>query len=241
MSQTISYRQWHGLMLNAAAFSIIGSIDGTFIDTTQPILQRYNNATYSGHHKHNGANVMCFVAPDGLIHSFGRCWPGHANDVTLWYHSALFKCFQNDVVLAHLRAIANIESWIVFGDSIFPNSTELTTPHKAPLNVAERARSKAIAQLRVYIELSLSRWKNNFRTLQFAQSFRWLQQPLDQIMSVALLLENCRVCIEQTSFASTAFHCPIPTLHEYLTATLDDLHPVLRAEIERILNECEIA
>lgn len=231
----IEWRQYAGLVPNRNAFSLFCFVDGTFTQTTKPGDAALARAAYSGYHRCYGANVMCVVGVQGLFLSIGKTWPGHANDITLWRNSPLYQCFQNRDVLQYLRAVPQQAAWLVVGDSIFPQSSELISPLRNSSYASRRALSRPLAELRVVHEQQFASWRNNFASVSFYPAFKWGLQPLDRLFAISFLLENCRMCISGVSFAGEKYRLPPPRLEEYLSASIDDIDDDdVRLHVQRI-------
>ncbi len=167
------------------------------------------------------AAIVCVSSVCGLVVASSRPFGGHDNDLTVFRESAFNGVLEDVTLRNRLLADPNNANYIAAADGIFNETTYLATTKQIHATNAERQRSKALSAFRVQIEHSFGELKNYFKKLKFGDGLRWGQSLVEPIIVIAILLSNCRICLERQSQTSTRFAVHVPTLREYLSAQHD--------------------
>jgi hypothetical protein len=206
----------HGLMGGSeAAFSLIGFVDGTYINTTQSSDPGIAAATYSGYKRSCGGNIVVCMSVSGLATAAGRLLPGTRNDLTALSESTLGRALSDPALVQQMRAIPNQPAYLFFADGIFQRTTEMAVPRLQPMNDVERMVNRALGSCRVEVERSFGLLRALFARLGYASGLRW-SGLLEATVIVSILFYNCRICLVGHSPTSLRFHTDVPSLEEYL-------------------------
>jgi len=109
----------------------------------------------------------------------------------------------------------------IYGDSGFTLSKRLhrnLTRLEAPVDYAHKNR--CMSSVRIAVEWAIGDIKSTFAFVKYPPRMKAGAKQAGNYMLFGTLLQNIRVCVEQTSRITTAFGLSPPTLEEYLP--LDD-------------------
>ena len=172
-------------------------------------LNMLQQSLFSGNKWKHGLKYQSIVSPNGL--SVGCFGPreGRENDCTTLAASGVVPTFALMVSGGRL--------FRVFGDGIYPRTTQLLRPFiNPPPNSPQANFNDVLAKIRVGVEWSFGLVTNTFQAVDFTRWQRcFLTNPALQYRTATFLM-NCLSCIRRTNMPAVYFQCALPTLAEYL-------------------------
>eukprot|EP00117_Sycon_ciliatum_P040717 scpid79393/ scgid29877/ len=185
-----------------------GFIDGTLRECCKP--QEDQRVYYSGHKRSHGIKFQAVVAANGIFaHMFGPM-PGSRHDAAVLLHSDLLRYMQD-----RLPIPAPGQVYQIYGDQAYPLKEQLLRPYHNP-NHQEALFNTAVSKLRMSVEWGFGEVQRAFSFIDFKKNLKLYLQPIGAYYTVAVLLINCRTCLNGRNEISDYFQCQPPALNEYL-------------------------
>jgi nuclease HARBI1 len=188
-----------------------GFVDGVFRYTARPVgSQRH---WYNGHYGGHGMKFQAISSPVGLIEHLHGPIPGRRHDAFMWTHSNAF----NDMCTFSARPEQDFPHYYVYGDPAYSRSKHLMRANKGRLLTWDERQYNTIwSRVRVTVEWAFKDVSTNFPALDFARQQKIGLSPVPSMYRVAVLLTNCRTCLNGKNQTSIYFGLKPPTLQEYI-------------------------
>lgn len=158
---------------------------------------------------------LTVTAPDGLILFLYAPNVGRRYDMTLYRQSGLDQEPQQNSVISGTQHY-------VYGDSAFIMSPRLQVAFNRTFVTLEQAVFNTdMSGPREGVEWSYKDVKQQFTSMDFSRTLKFLEAPNEPMYKMSALLWNLMVCFHRRGEVGTYFQCEPPTLKEYLFSLQD--------------------
>jgi hypothetical protein len=183
---------------------IWGFVDGTARMICRP--SKYQRVVYSGYKKIHCLKFQGISTPDGLIW-LSSPFEGRRTDIYMLMHGGL-----NEMI----ASCPNMNQLYLYGDLGYTTTNFVQIPYRFPTNEIQFDYNRQMSRVRLAVEICFGRVQSLFGLFNFQSILRILSSPVSTYYSVAVLLTNCRTCIDGRCQVSDMFAIAPPKLEEYL-------------------------
>ena len=185
-----------------------GFIDGTLRRICRP--EEHQQEFYSGYKRAHCIKFQGVATPDGLLTCLHGPFEGKRHDAGVFGQTGLREQLQNRM---HLPAGV----YALYADAAYPLSLCLQKGYQGHhLTPAQQVFNTSMSSARQSVEWPFGEVSTIFAFVDMRRQQKVGLQPIGLYYRMAVLLNNCRVCLLRGNQTSDTFQIAPPLLREYL-------------------------
>ena len=185
-----------------------GFIDGTLRRICRP--EEHQREFYSGYKRAHCIKFQGVATPDGLLTCLHGPFEGRRHDDRVFGQTGLREQLQNRMLLP-----AGV--YALYADAAYPLSLYLQKGYQGHhLTPAQQVFNTSMSSARQSVEWSFGEISTIFAFVDMRRQQKVALQPIGLYYRMAVLLNNCRLCLLRGNQTSDTFQIAPPLLREYL-------------------------